>query len=1222
MAVSDDDNGDSDDTYDLAPASPPPPRPAPPSHAPSAVLPTGVAPPPPPPPLPRSAPGTPVSLQYVRAKSLPGRPAVLTVIAILGIMAGLLSLLASGAVAWFWGLAWVRSRPLPPPPPGDPLPPASVQAYAGETVGPRGLPRATRAKLLNAFPLNGPFAADRRAMLDRLLAESGQDIVPAGNVQILATAREKEGRRIPTETPWARELFVLPAGRVIVGNTSCTYRAGTMPTGASSLAKIQPRDFEPQPEQPTDVSVRGSVVFTLQKPRAAVVAIDEVIAELQRARQLTPLQLGYVAHELVQLPTPDARQSDAFRLPVWPEAATVDARGMLTVPIGSEVHYVLADGRGISSRAAPQGVDSESGRRIPKPPPPNKPMLAGDHRLMLALSIHSAASLALAVLLISASIRMLMNSPRAPTWLAGWAYAKLLLIVLEIVLSASFISSVSSSTGGSATGYDVGRGTFSVVITVIVQVILPIMVLVTLFRSESVSEFLASRGAAPHGPASWFAHSPAWAARVGLLVLILLILGHAIAAWDKLRGGYGSGGLGVGFIFSIVMSALALLGGLLAAAWFARRVRGAVTVVAFLTIAMLAAASTGAAPAPPTGAEAAARVQELSGQMQPLTPRDPQYMKAFEELTRLGEPAMDVVFDQTFKFAYPAMIDVLVREWTAQKLIAKPGPRKKLRDVAPRLVGHWPDGTGTRLLALLGKDPTLVPLLVQHCFTPFEEHRRTYINAVLANDPKATALIAEAVKRAAKVDQDGGNAMVVLNDLGALGRPAKLKLTQSPSGEVRAEALRHLIPADDTYVPEVVARALELLNDPVQGIKPVDNPQSSRRPEEVAQSIQASAVAVLAASGVDGRRKLLAMLDDASPTAVSPEMRQRVMSALARQIKEMENLRVAWHYVTPKQWPAVHRVARLYVERSPAAADDVLKLLASGDKFERQLGVDTVVAAADMGLLTDAHFDRAIAAMGNGGNPELRDLLFKAVSQSPKLSGLAGARKLAAEVIKGGTFDPSYRPALQMLAKGGPAGREVLYAALAGNTIQKPPDVIDALVGSGSALTFTFPVSQLAGDARNPRAAPPAEWQRPGYRAAVVQLIRTADGAPPLPARQEDHEAYFNDFKRKLVTNLMAWLTKGNPDEQLVAARSLRLSDEYAQQVGPDTRRRINTLIGPAQDLTRPPTDPSQAAAFRTQAIERAGWISPSLAWLATVVLFPAVIWLATCIRAAEGAEE
>jgi predicted solute-binding protein len=87
--------------------------------------------------------------------------------------------------------------------------------------------------------------------------------------------------------------------------------------------------------------------------------------------------------------------------------------------------------------------------------------------------------------------------------------------------------------------------------------------------------------------------------------------------------------------------------------------------------------------------------------------------------------------------------------------------------------------------------------------------------------------------------------------------------------------------------------------------------------------------------------------------------------------------------VPADQWPAVHRVAKLSGERTDAAADAVLKLLDSTDKFQRDLGVQAVVKAADAGLLNDAQFDRAVAAMANSGNPALRDRLVKAVAQSP-----------------------------------------------------------------------------------------------------------------------------------------------------------------------------------------------------------------------------------------------
>src|SRR5688572_11032976 len=125
-----------------------------------------VAPANPPPTTPAARP----TLAYVRAGALPRRPALLTALAVVGIVYASVSFVVNvSSFTFHAGVWWLEPSPakvVRPPP----IPPAQVQPYDGDPAGVAGLKRAERDAVVERVRKRLSLPADRAEMLSRLLA--------------------------------------------------------------------------------------------------------------------------------------------------------------------------------------------------------------------------------------------------------------------------------------------------------------------------------------------------------------------------------------------------------------------------------------------------------------------------------------------------------------------------------------------------------------------------------------------------------------------------------------------------------------------------------------------------------------------------------------------------------------------------------------------------------------------------------------------------------------------------------------------------------------------------------------------------------------------------------------------------------------------------------------------------------------------------------------------
>ncbi|CAN5533730.1 hypothetical protein BH10PLA1_BH10PLA1_07680 [soil metagenome] len=436
--------------------------------------PPGVPPPPPSPPPVAASPRPVLPLNYVRAGSLPARPGSLITIGVIGLLIGGLSIVGNVLVGMLWWNAGIGSLPPPPPPPPGPLAPSTVAPYTGEIVAPRGIARADRVAIIDAFHLEGPVRADLAAMLERLLAECGKDMFPPGVTPTVTSYTPGgityNGPRDPLGRSW---MFDLPTGRVTIAVNRAEF-AG--PSGETVVNERTARSTT------TPISAYTSSF-----------AIDQTIAELHSANPtLTDAQLGFIADKLpaVTATYDNPRYGYGASMPV--EIGTLTADGVLTISIGNTDYYVLRDGRHTPTASCPARINGVTG--VPyQVPATYTPSWPGAPALMFAQAGHCGLNLLVALVLMFGSFRVIAKNPQGVVMLLRWIVLKFALMAMEIVLVVAYVFSIDHYPPA-AKPFDVSRGLGSMALSVVLQSILPLVTL-GVCKGTGVREWLILSGA-------------------------------------------------------------------------------------------------------------------------------------------------------------------------------------------------------------------------------------------------------------------------------------------------------------------------------------------------------------------------------------------------------------------------------------------------------------------------------------------------------------------------------------------------------------------------------------------------------------------------------------------------------------------------------------------------------------------------------------------------------
>lgn len=435
-----------------------------------------------------AAPRPVIPIEYTMPVAPAGSP-VRIGLAVTSLVVAVISALACAVTAFTWSRFYEGSR-VPPPTPMAAAPmavdPATIPAYSGETHRSGGLSVADRRPVVNGTPLDGPYAMNRRDMLDRLLAECGREVFPAGDPAPLVPvpADDPRGRRRVNADPIDRNAMV-------------PFAAAGSPSDGYVLLSADRARFQTRSGQ-TAVD-RLQVTRNLNGVRDvqwSAAAIDEGLARLQgRLPTLTQPQVSFVAFLYARpSPRPPVRPGTPADHGV-PITASVDGNGTLLVAGPGGPYWVLADGRNATAARAPHGLDPVTAAAVGLGGGTVSfhPFMPGSPERMRALMIYCGAVVVLADgLLVGAAVALFARRPVAVRLLVAFVVVKFVLIGTEVGLSAAFFRSVEAYTGPSPRGsFDVAKGWSSVAITVVVQLIYPIVLLILLRVSDELKTLRA-----------------------------------------------------------------------------------------------------------------------------------------------------------------------------------------------------------------------------------------------------------------------------------------------------------------------------------------------------------------------------------------------------------------------------------------------------------------------------------------------------------------------------------------------------------------------------------------------------------------------------------------------------------------------------------------------------------------------------------------------------------
>ncbi len=460
-------------------------------------------------------------IAYAGPDTAPPRPGVLVAVGVVSLIVAVAGVvLNAGAILASAGL---YALTVPPPTAASvpPLPPAApLTAYHGDYLPPAGLPAAGRAAVIAAVDAATPLTADRRAMLDRVLAEAGLTAFGGTAPASPAAAFTSVGQAADGPDgagSLASQSLTTAAGRIVVNNATGRW----LPADGS---------------RSTDVD--GNFVQTPAGPAFCAIAVDEAVDEVQRQSQgqLNALQAAGLAEHMRGLGA-TVRPTTGWATPGLRYVGPAE-RGCGTAEldrIGGGELWVLTTGRVLTKTYSPR-LDPRTGRPVPAVTPrvlPSRRPLPIDAGLIVGSVAEYVLSAAAAVVLFVAGLRLLMDRADAPRLHGLYAVPKLCLAVVNLAL---FLQVAQQMAVG---GFSPGVNWFQAVLGLFIQSAYPVALLIV-FDSAVVRAYYRERrwdgrlvpgvwmaAAARLSPDRWT--RPVAAAAVALGAVVLSADGYRLA---------------------------------------------------------------------------------------------------------------------------------------------------------------------------------------------------------------------------------------------------------------------------------------------------------------------------------------------------------------------------------------------------------------------------------------------------------------------------------------------------------------------------------------------------------------------------------------------------------------------------------------------------------------------------------------------------------------------
>jgi hypothetical protein len=453
------------------------------------------------------------------------RPGILVAMGMASVVVGALALFING---WAYKPAQQLYDWSAPPVVAAPLPAfvPAVPPHMGDYIGARGLKRAARQRVLEAIERRERLFADRREMLDRFLADAGEEAL--GRVDDATAVDVRDVRHAadgPDGVGLTSDIVVTSLGQIEINNQVVRF--------TSASGRMLSEQF-------------NSFTNGGMTPCWSAWAIDQVLQREHREKpNLSPIQGAALAAALRGLPAkvPDySWQLPNVGMSLLPNSTTFAGF------IEGRTFWCIADGRMLYP---PDGADWDPMTGGPRINPSQLPMTLPIPRWATTTLLADLwASAALALMVIVAVIGVMAEASWAGELHRIYATLKLTLVVVTVTASVALICSWDQARGVAAQRgvmlQGSGEMTWRTLVGAAIWIVWPITVLLIL-ASERVKLYYGRIGSVPWlvpaGMGRWAVDSHAlWL--VIASVAAMLGVGQGILLVARLRGGDATGAAG------------------------------------------------------------------------------------------------------------------------------------------------------------------------------------------------------------------------------------------------------------------------------------------------------------------------------------------------------------------------------------------------------------------------------------------------------------------------------------------------------------------------------------------------------------------------------------------------------------------------------------------------------------------------------------------------------
>jgi hypothetical protein len=746
--------------------------------------------------------GAPAPLAYVRPGVLPRRPAVLTAVAVVGLIYASVGFLVNvSSFTFHAGVWWLEPPPakvVPPPP----IPAISVEPYDGDPAGADGLKRAERDAVVGHVRERITLPDDRAEMLRRLLADVGQRVPRDVNPLDPGARLVIESGRVPGPDgsgPRASHYFLTPRGRIELSDFTATFMLdGTTPVRL----------------------VRNVLYDGDAPPRWSSIAVGEMLDELHaRSRgRMTAYQAAALSRVVRGLAPDEPKDWDARPrawLPTFWDRGTLSYHTSRFTRRGNGF-WLLPDGRGASFVDAPLGVDPVTGVPHVRAAPPPVRYWPGSRGAFALLALDGLLGAILSAYLFAGAILVLRDMPTGPERLARFLVAKVPLVLLGAFALMWWGSSLHAY--WQVWPLRAARQVWSFVPLIVLALPVYPLALLIVLRSRGVRRYFAAHGIDVWHPLRrWHERLVALpAARaIGASLLPLALLHVVLAVGCASADGH----LDVRALSHLLC---AILDGGIAAAMLRPRTTGwAVRAVGLFCLiscgTSIARAQPSTSPAAPAAPPSPWAVEDLLAQARNAD--GPAAVNAVLRLARAGDVGQDALLS-LLDGAVPAIgvdgvLDTVGQAWFDTGARWAPQFRRRALRLSlewVELIERAPHVSRIAALEAMGPDPDLEPLLRPLLSSPNTDVRERGARLLLRINPRPEGVV-RLLRRDLATEPDRAARERIVSGLVHLRPTSDAALAQLLTGgdaPTRDAALVALLRARQPLTGELLAAAEQL----------------------------------------------------------------------------------------------------------------------------------------------------------------------------------------------------------------------------------------------------------------------------------------------------------------------------------------------------------------------------------------------------------------------------